>query len=725
MAVTTSASRISYTGDGASVIFPFPYLFQNNADIEVWVNNVQMTSGFTTTGASNASLPTVGGQVAFATPPAIGATITLLRNPSTLQKTVIAPNDPFPAKTVETMVDAAMLANQRTLDILALQPDQNQLPVSLSLPFQESNLSGTIPVAAQRKNSVLGFDQNGLPISLPLPAAIGAGALTSEGPFVANVNFTPNVTTTLTLSQSYGAPANVDVHFDTEYQGTDQYAIVGNQIIFTSAIPQGVNKVYIVGGTTMSLMVPAASSVGVPMLAADTLSFFAQIGQLASSAGAALVGFVQSVTGAVVRTVQDKLTDGVSMFDFMTTAQIADWRAGTALVDQSAPLAAAAAWLGTAGVFKRKLTFPAGVCAAAAFPNFAISGAMIVNDGEVHLRYTGTGNAITLDAGLGNNVWGMTFGQGKGFIIEAPSTALDGAYIRNLYRCKVVARCWGAGVASAGFQVLGCVTSDFDLVTTNTERTGGWYSGTPPLTGVSIDQSAPGAQTAYCTFKCAIDSTQIGIYVASTLGNTFLGGYSEYNTIYGMQLTTAALNNKFYGMDFEQNTSMDVNCAGSYNEFAIDTGSGGATGGFRFVAGSVGNRLIGGEHDQVAIDAGTGNYIGGIIFGRGLSGNLQITDSGTKSAFGKCWQAQQQRWYFGPSYVNNISVGASPFTYTNNTGMDQKAFVSGGTVGNLSYFRGATLCGSLATNSSVMLSPGDSLSITYSSIPTLNVASIS
>lgn len=267
MSVTTTQSRISYVGDGASVIFPFPYLFQNNADVEVWVNNVQMTAGFTTTGASNASLPAVGGEVTFVAAPAIGAAITLIRNPSTLQKTVIAPNDSFPAKTIETMVDAAMLAIQRLNDILALNPDENQLPVALSYPFQESNLSGALPPAATRAGGVLAFDASGLPTIAPLPSSIGAGNLTSEGPFVANVNFTPNVTTTLNLSQSYGTSANVSVHFDSAFQGTDQYAIVGNQIIFTQPIPAGVNKVYIVGGTSLSIFIPATNSVGDSQLA--------------------------------------------------------------------------------------------------------------------------------------------------------------------------------------------------------------------------------------------------------------------------------------------------------------------------------------------------------------------------------------------------------------------------------------------------------------------------
>lgn len=44
---------------------------------------------------------------------------------------------------------------------------------------------------------------------------------------------------------------------------------------------------------------------------------------LASSSGSSFVGFLQAGTGAVVRTVQSKLRDSLSVFDFMTAVQIA------------------------------------------------------------------------------------------------------------------------------------------------------------------------------------------------------------------------------------------------------------------------------------------------------------------------------------------------------------------------------------------------------------------
>jgi hypothetical protein len=70
---------------------------------------------------------------------------------------------------------------------------------------------------------------------------------------------------------------------------------------------------------------------------------------LAASSGASLVGFVQSGAGAVARTAQDKARETVSVFDFMTAAQIADVQARTVLLDGTAAILAAASSVTSGG----------------------------------------------------------------------------------------------------------------------------------------------------------------------------------------------------------------------------------------------------------------------------------------------------------------------------------------------------------------------------------------
>jgi hypothetical protein len=78
---------------------------------------------------------------------------------------------------------------------------------------------------------------------------------------------------------------------------------------------------------------------------------------LATSTGSSLIGFIQSGTGAVARTAQDKHRDIVSAFDFMSSAQKADVRAGTALLDVGAAVQAAVDSLPSTG---GKVVFPQG-----------------------------------------------------------------------------------------------------------------------------------------------------------------------------------------------------------------------------------------------------------------------------------------------------------------------------------------------------------------------------
>jgi hypothetical protein len=79
---------------------------------------------------------------------------------------------------------------------------------------------------------------------------------------------------------------------------------------------------------------------------------------LAASGGSALVGFLQSGSGAQARTAQSKMRDVVSVFDFMTSAQIADVQARTYSVDVSGAVQAAIDANATQGAY---LWFPSGL----------------------------------------------------------------------------------------------------------------------------------------------------------------------------------------------------------------------------------------------------------------------------------------------------------------------------------------------------------------------------
>ncbi len=409
------------------------------------------------------------------------------------------------------------------------------------------------------------------------------------------------------------------------------------------------------------------------------------------------------------------------------TASMFGCRAVTGF-DNTAPLAAIETFLRAELAAFRTLpsvTFEAGTYEFTTGPNFGIQGATILNQGKVKLRCTGAGPAMSLDAGTGTgvNLTNMVFGQGAGFILECgPAATATTCFIRNCYQSEFRARVWGAGLAQAGFQILGCVLSRFWITTRPTESSkekgsdyiNGWYLGGKPATGKSVSESAAGAQTAYCNFyDWSGAACQYGMYIDSTLGNAWFGGDNEYCTTTGSFWTAKAIGNRVYGMNHEVNTGSDVECAGQFNQFDCDTVL------FKFTGGS-GNRLIGGMHDQITLSGGTGNYVGNVTYGRGLSGNLLIVDQAINSSFGPCYQAQSKTWSNGPSVTASIAVGASPFTYTNTSNRNRKVSIMGGTVSNVTYYRGGFVLGVVMTNSIVELAPGDFLNMTYTAAPTMN-----
>ncbi|VVE74041.1 hypothetical protein PCA31118_04667 [Pandoraea captiosa] len=112
MAVTTTTSRASYSGDGTTTVFPVPFYFLTNADLKVYVGSTELSTGYTVSGAGDEE----GGSVSITPPPAAGVQTLILRDPDLLQQTRLPPNDPFPAKAVETMADKLTMIVQRNGD---------------------------------------------------------------------------------------------------------------------------------------------------------------------------------------------------------------------------------------------------------------------------------------------------------------------------------------------------------------------------------------------------------------------------------------------------------------------------------------------------------------------------------------------------------------------------------------------------------------------------------
>lgn len=157
--------------------------------------------------------------------------------------------------------------------------------------------------------------------------------------FVANVDFIPGVTTTLTLSTNYGSTANLWVAFDGAEQGPDSYSLSGTVLMFAAPIPVGTNKVYVKGGTTLSVGTPGVGSITDASVAAN------------AAINSSKISYNQGGSGAVARSQQSKNQDVVSVKDFGAK--------GDGVTDDTAAILAADLWCRNQTP-PRELYFPGG-----------------------------------------------------------------------------------------------------------------------------------------------------------------------------------------------------------------------------------------------------------------------------------------------------------------------------------------------------------------------------
>jgi len=149
MTISTNVNQVQYTGDGVSLAFSYPYPFITTNDIKVFVSGVQVVTGFTVTGVSLAGGTGTfsSGTVTFLVAPGV-VPVLIYCDPDLLQSTSLPPNDPFPSKTVEKMVDKITLLVQRIYQ---------KFGNAITFPPGDT-ASGVLPSASARAGFLLGFD---------------------------------------------------------------------------------------------------------------------------------------------------------------------------------------------------------------------------------------------------------------------------------------------------------------------------------------------------------------------------------------------------------------------------------------------------------------------------------------------------------------------------------------------------------------------------------------
>ena len=156
MTVSSTTTKVSYSGDGSTTVFAYSFKIFADADLRVierasdGTETVKsLTTHYTVSGAGTDS----GGNVTFGTAPASGVTVIIKRNLTLTQGTDYVANDPFPAE-----------SHEQALDRLTFIAQGIQEELDRTIKASETNtISGAefTVSASDRANKVFAFDASG------------------------------------------------------------------------------------------------------------------------------------------------------------------------------------------------------------------------------------------------------------------------------------------------------------------------------------------------------------------------------------------------------------------------------------------------------------------------------------------------------------------------------------------------------------------------------------
>ena len=112
MPVSTTITRYAYTGNASTTAFPFSSYANASTDIKVFVDGVEQSSGFTTTGSGSSWT------VTFSTAPASGVDVLLRRVTTDTQTTDYEDNTAFAEENIEGDIDKRTARSQEIGELL-------------------------------------------------------------------------------------------------------------------------------------------------------------------------------------------------------------------------------------------------------------------------------------------------------------------------------------------------------------------------------------------------------------------------------------------------------------------------------------------------------------------------------------------------------------------------------------------------------------------------------
>lgn len=145
MTQTSATSRWSYTGNAVTTTFAYTTRIFATTDLDVYLDGVLQSSGYSVTGAGDNS----GGNVVFTSAPGSGVVVVIVRDVPYTQETDLLDAGPAPMATIEDMVDKTTILTQQASDLIAR---------SIRQPEADTTAIGRLPVKASRLGKLLQFN---------------------------------------------------------------------------------------------------------------------------------------------------------------------------------------------------------------------------------------------------------------------------------------------------------------------------------------------------------------------------------------------------------------------------------------------------------------------------------------------------------------------------------------------------------------------------------------
>lgn len=290
----------------------------------------------------------------------------------------------------------------------------------------------------------------------------------------------------------------------------------------------------------------------------------------------------------------------------------------------------ASPWTGwdTAITWTTKTTyiFRDGYYSYATSPNFGAFRLCLIGTGSTVIQHTGTGYAMVFDGGAYPSD-GFYRCEVRGIQLESNSGATGGLDLRHIHHStfEMAFR----NIPGKRVRIRSGVLNRFHF-----SGAGGLVEGqtVTSTTGISLEPRDAGEK---CTFSTFYDTRMYGISgwaVDMASGGAdnclFLNGALESNTN-GMRIATGCLGNVVIGMDFEGNTTTDIDVTGAFTAFENCNSTGAA-----YVrSGAVSTRFEGGVFNAITLDSGSvGTTLAKVNYGQN-SGVL--TNNGTDTSYEK------------------------------------------------------------------------------------------